>query len=219
MAARKKSSKTSKKSKASAKKSTRKKSSSAAKPAPVELSAEGPGPTAASLRGPVRIFTIVTILVFILIWYVYGPCSDFARFSQPVGEETAVPILSPEPEPESVVFSLDNLPDVQLNFTKKEVSLTDEQGAQLDQLVALLKAEPSVRLQIIGHTCNIGQHEDNELLSEKRAEAVRAYLQSRGVSGNRLQAVGRGESEPIASNSSEAGRIRNRRVEFRVLEQ
>ena len=79
-----------------------------------------------------------------------------------------------------------------------------------------LKETPAAKLEIVGHTCNIGTAADNDALSLERAEAVRDYLIGQGLSARRVTAIGLGEREPIASNSSDAGRIRNRRVEFRL---
>ena len=81
----------------------------------------------------------------------------------------------------------------------------DEIGRNLD---------PNVRVTIVGHTDNTGNDGINDPLSLERAESVRDYLASRGVRSTRMAVEGRGSREPLASNSSEAGRASNRRVEI-----
>jgi OOP family OmpA-OmpF porin len=74
-----------------------------------------------------------------------------------------------------------------------------------------------LRLEIQGHTDSSGQRDDNLRLSRKRAEAVKAYLVAQGLSPDRLDAKGFGPDRPVASNRTEAGRARNRRIEYRVI--
>jgi outer membrane protein OmpA-like peptidoglycan-associated protein len=84
----------------------------------------------------------------------------------------------------------------------------------LDSLYMILKKAPGVKVEIAGYTDNIGTSEANRLLSEKRARRVREYLISLGIDGNRLTAVGKGEMNFIASNATQEGRQKNRRVEL-----
>ncbi len=89
----------------------------------------------------------------------------------------------------------------------------------LDDVVQLLKLNPQIhKVQVEGHTDAIGGDVGNQRLSESRAKAVVAYLVSKGVSHDRLQAVGYGRSRPIADNSTAEGRAKNRRTEFTVVE-
>jgi outer membrane protein OmpA-like peptidoglycan-associated protein len=83
----------------------------------------------------------------------------------------------------------------------------------LDRLVALLRKYPSLTIRVEGHTDNLGKPEYNQWLSEERARSVRAYLLSKGIEANRVVAVGRGATHPIASNKTKVGRRQNRRVE------
>lgn len=87
---------------------------------------------------------------------------------------------------------------------------------ELDKVAGFLKKDPELKAEIIGHTDAIGMEENNQVLSEKRAEAVVAYLISRGVPSERLEARGCGESQPIDSNRDDRGRQQNRRVELRL---
>jgi len=83
----------------------------------------------------------------------------------------------------------------------------------LDQFASGLSNQPNTEVRIIGHTDNVGSDAVNDPLSVQRAQAARQYLAARGVDPNRIVIAGRGEREPIADNSTEAGRARNRRVE------
>jgi outer membrane protein OmpA-like peptidoglycan-associated protein len=86
----------------------------------------------------------------------------------------------------------------------------------LDELGQVLKEDEFLRIQIIGHTDSDGDDSSNQVLSEKRALSVANYLTEKfGISDSRLQAIGRGESEPVNSNSSAAEKAANRRVEFK----
>ncbi len=84
----------------------------------------------------------------------------------------------------------------------------------LNNVVSIMKDNPSYKLQINGHTDNQGDDDKNQLLSEARAKSVMNYLINNGIEANRLSSAGFGESQPKASNDSAEGRAINRRVEF-----
>ncbi len=88
----------------------------------------------------------------------------------------------------------------------------------LDQFASGLQNQPNTEVRIIGHTDNTGSDAVNDPLSLHRADSARDYLAARGVDMRRIIVAGRGEREPIADNSSEAGRARNRRVEIFLAE-
>jgi outer membrane protein OmpA-like peptidoglycan-associated protein len=88
----------------------------------------------------------------------------------------------------------------------------------LDQFAQSLVQNPASVIQIVGHTDATGNDAANVQLSRDRANATRDYLASRGVTTNRITTDGRGEREPVASNDTDAGRARNRRVEIFVQE-
>ncbi len=81
-----------------------------------------------------------------------------------------------------------------------------------------MKAHPDMQLDIIGHTDNVGSAATNLSLSEKRSRAVAEYLKQKGISPKRLNSRGMGEKYPTHSNGTQSGRLRNRRVELRLLE-
>ena len=91
-----------------------------------------------------------------------------------------------------------------------------EAGTNLRNLAASLQEYPNTDLLIVGHTDADGPAEYNEELSSRRARAAADYLESRDVDRRRLRTAGRGEREPVATNGSDAGRERNRRVEVAI---
>jgi OOP family OmpA-OmpF porin len=89
-----------------------------------------------------------------------------------------------------------------------------------NQVVKVLKDNPHITLvEIGGHTDSTGGKDDNLLLSQRRADSVKAYLVSQGIAANRLRAMGYGTRVPVAPNNTEEGRTQNRRVEFRIIKQ
>lgn len=96
-------------------------------------------------------------------------------------------------------------------------SIRTESYAELDRLATFLASRPSVTIELSGHTDNVGTEAANKTLSQDRVNAVKAYLEAKGVAGQRMKAVGYGKSKPLAGNTTEEGRQRNRRVEFRIL--
>ena len=102
-------------------------------------------------------------------------------------------------------------------FESNQFVLKKESQVELDELASLLLANPSLRIEIGGHTDNVGKPADNLSLSNNRAKAVVDYLVSKNISAQRLQAKGYGETQPIAENKKEEGREKNRRTELRVI--
>jgi outer membrane protein OmpA-like peptidoglycan-associated protein len=84
-------------------------------------------------------------------------------------------------------------------------------------LVALLIDIPSLKIEISGHTDNVGSESFNEILSQRRADAVVSFLVGKGVDKNRLSAKGYGQSKPVESNYTDEGRAQNRRTEFEII--
>ncbi|TNF47833.1 MAG: OmpA family protein, partial [Bacteroidetes bacterium] len=107
------------------------------------------------------------------------------------------------------------LKDVQFE-TNKDVLLPVAYPA-LNEVVKVLMDHPEYKLQIDGHTDNVGEDEANMILSQKRAQAAAVYLMSKGISADRLIATGYGETRPKALNDTDQGRQQNRRVEFNIV--
>ena len=101
-----------------------------------------------------------------------------------------------------------------ITFKTDSYSLTSEDKRILDEVIPMIKESTSSQIDIVGHADSRGTDSYNQALSERRANSVLNYLTNAGVSAGRLFALGRGESEPVASNDTEAGRQQNRRVEI-----
>ena len=99
-------------------------------------------------------------------------------------------------------------------FKTGKADLLPESMAEIEKVADYKKKNPSVRFEVQGHTDNQGSDAVNDPLSQKRAEAVVKALEGLGVDGFNLRAVGKGSHEPVASNSTDEGRAKNRRVEF-----
>ena len=99
-------------------------------------------------------------------------------------------------------------------FASGSASLLPASVEELQRLLRLLRDNPDMRIQINGHTDDVGEEKANQLLSEQRAKAVRDYLAAQGIDASRLAHRGFGESMPIAPNDSAENRQRNRRTEF-----
>jgi outer membrane protein OmpA-like peptidoglycan-associated protein len=121
--------------------------------------------------------------------------------------------------PPAVIVLRDTLVLEGVNFAFDESALTPESHDVLDRVARqLLEAEWStVRFEVAGHTSAVGTTEYNMALSQRRAEAVRAYLVSRGVTAGRMTTRGYGETQPIFPNDSEGFAWQNRRVELRRI--
>ena len=104
------------------------------------------------------------------------------------------------------------------NFETGKATLQPESYTVLDELVAYLVRKDDEKIELGGHTDNVGTAKSNLILSEARANTVRAYLLTKGIDPDRVTAKGYGFSVPVASNKTAAGRAQNRRTEVKILE-
>ncbi|WP_418319379.1 OmpA family protein [Piscinibacter sakaiensis] len=110
-----------------------------------------------------------------------------------------------------------NIPS-EVSFDTNSAAIKPQMRSVLDPFAASLRDDPSVRIDIVGHTDSTGSDAINNPLSVDRAQSVRDYLAARGVSPSRINVEGKGSYQPIADNSSESGRAKNRRVEIYIAE-
>ncbi|MES1159647.1 MAG: OmpA family protein, partial [Bacteroidota bacterium] len=103
-----------------------------------------------------------------------------------------------------------------LYFVTASFKLLKASFKGLDEVAALMKADPGLRLSVDGYTDNTGKAEKNQLLSENRAGAVKKYLIGKGIGGERISTTGYGPYHPVADNKTASGRSKNRRVEFKL---
>ncbi len=101
-------------------------------------------------------------------------------------------------------------------FASGKYTLLSKSNKGLNEVAEILKAEPELKMAIDGHTDNTGKADKNQTLSENRANAVKAYLVSKGVSEAQLTSAGHGQDVPVADNKTPAGRQKNRRVELKL---
>jgi outer membrane protein OmpA-like peptidoglycan-associated protein len=104
------------------------------------------------------------------------------------------------------------------NFETGKADLKPESYKVIDELVAYLNRKDDERIELGGHTDNVGKAAKNLILSENRAKTVMAYLLMKGIDPTRVTAKGYGMKVPIASNKTAAGRAQNRRTEVKILE-
>jgi outer membrane protein OmpA-like peptidoglycan-associated protein len=104
-----------------------------------------------------------------------------------------------------------------INFETGKAVITAGSFKSLDDLVTLLNSYPGASVEIQGHTDNNGTPESNKTLSQDRANSVKRYLSAGGVSEARMTAIGYGQELPLADNKTEAGKTKNRRVDFKLV--
>ncbi|SRR5579871_1153016 len=102
-------------------------------------------------------------------------------------------------------------------FNVGRYDLKPESQFELDKVVLLMKENTTLKIEISGHTDNVGKIADNMILSQNRAKSVVSYLSSKGIELNRLSFKGFGDTKPIADNKTENGRSQNRRTELKVI--
>jgi outer membrane protein OmpA-like peptidoglycan-associated protein len=132
---------------------------------------------------------------------------------EPVVEIEVTPIELEQKEEEIISDVFKNL-----EFQSGSDIIESSSYDYLDKLYGVLVKKPQYKLHIAGHTDNTGSEEENLVIGQKRTDAVKKYLQDKGIDLSRITTVSYGESKPIADNSTEEGRKINRRVEFIIVE-
>jgi len=137
----------------------------------------------------------------------YERALGFFPESQPKAATRGIRPIGPEPKKFTAVFDI--------YFEKDSDTIRPQYYVELQKLGAVLRDHPMVKIQIEGHTCNLGDEDYNQKLSIERAQNVKSYLvHNSGIDSNRLIVRGYGESRPIMDNNTIEGREKNRRVEF-----
>jgi OOP family OmpA-OmpF porin len=101
-----------------------------------------------------------------------------------------------------------------INFDTGKSTIKPESKPIINQIVEMLKSNPQLKISVEGHTDNVGNPKSNKTLSDDRAKAVVSEIVAQGIDAKRLSAIGYGQDKPIADNSTEEGRAKNRRVEL-----
>jgi OOP family OmpA-OmpF porin len=139
------------------------------------------------------------------------PAPAPAPAAQPAPAAPKPQAAKPKPVAEKITFAA----DVLFDFDKSVIK--PDGRSKLDDLANKVKGINLEVVIAIGHADWIGSDAYNQALSVRRAEAVKAYLQSKGVEGNRVYTEGKGEKQPVADNKTAEGRAKNRRTEIEVI--
>ena len=143
-----------------------------------------------------------------------APAPGAAPAVTPPSPTASAPVAPPAPAP-AIASKVTFAADAFFDFDKSVVKA--EGKAKLDDLVGKVK---DINLEVViavGHTDSVGSDVYNQKLSTRRAEAVKAYLVSKGIEKNRVYTEGKGEKQPVADNKTAEGRAKNRRVEIEVV--
>ncbi|MBM3437273.1 MAG: OmpA family protein, partial [Bacteroidetes bacterium] len=103
-------------------------------------------------------------------------------------------------------------------FETNQYELMEASRIELNKLIKLLQKNPEIRIEIGGHTDNVGTHDYNVTLSQNRAKSVRDYLVENQIEPARIKYKGYAETQPVDPNDTEEGRANNRRTEFKIIE-
>ena len=143
-----------------------------------------------------------------------GAAEDFSTFEVPkLGPNQAYSTASMQIQiEEAKFFTLDNL-----HFDTGKWSIQKSSYNELNELVDYMKYKDDIKIEIGGHTDSDGDDASNMQLSQKRANEVKSYLVSKGISADRIKAIGYGETMPVSDNDTSQGKANNRRTEIKIL--
>ena len=147
-------------------------------------------------------------------WYPHQRCWMLWPYRTDNWKSNAAPAQAAAPAP-AIATKVTYAADAFFDFDK--AVLKPEGKAKLDDLVSKVKAISLEVIIAVGHTDSVGSDVYNQKLSVKRAEAVKAYLVSKGIEKNRVYTEGKGEKQPVADNKTKEGQAKNRRVEIEVV--
>ena len=144
-----------------------------------------------------------------------APAPAPAPVARPAPAPAPAPVAAPAPAPAAAAAKVTYAADAFFDFDR--AVLKNEGKAKLDDLVSKVAGVNLEVVIAVGHTDSVGGDSYNQRLSVRRAEAVKAYLVSKGIEANRVYTEGKGKAQPVADNSTREGRAKNRRVEVEVV--
>lgn len=150
------------------------------------------------------------------IWVQFTPTDDGSSIGWAIVETKPFKQTASLIKAEEIRKELDSKGHIALyiNFDTDKASIKPESKPAIDEIQKLLSGDPALKVVIEGHTDNSGRPDHNKKLSEERAQSVKASLAANGIDAGRLQAKGLGQDKPIADNTTEDGKAKNRRVEI-----
>jgi outer membrane protein OmpA-like peptidoglycan-associated protein len=177
-----------------------------------------------TLGAGVTLIIIAALILVAALAYVYRTRSELptlppaAATIEPAGEDSRKPApLLPKADPGNEVAEDSEILSIQALFVMKSVEVNPQFYPALDTVAVLLKNDPQLRVEVVGHTDSRGEAKENQALSEQRADSVAQYMEQAGIDAGRIQVRALGASQPVAGNDTATGRARNRRVEIVVV--
>ncbi len=116
-----------------------------------------------------------------------------------------------------IITKYNRIYELKIHFGPNKSELYENAKIEIDKLYEEMVKNPTMKIEVAGHTDNVGEDAVNFNISQKRANAIKAYLIEKGISEKRITAKGYGETAPISDNFTEEGRTRNRRIEIRMM--
>lgn len=148
--------------------------------------------------------------VYSLKYRTFTTDQDYTKMSVPADQDATYEVTIKIEPPKSFVLS-------NVYFDTGKSSLKPASHKALNDLVEVLKLKSTMIIEIEGHTDDVGKPEDNLKLSQDRANEVKKYLATKGIATTRVSAKGYGQQQPVADNSTEDGRSKNRRTSLKVV--
>ncbi|MBA3665291.1 MAG: OmpA family protein [Bacteroidetes bacterium] len=145
---------------------------------------------------------------------------DSVAFNSVVVDMKKISFTAPPPEIKLIVSKADPGKSFVINniyYNTNSADVKEESKLILEAFAEYLKENPNLKIEIQGHTDNVGNPKDNEALSTNRAYSIKQLLESYKIDGSRITAKGYGQSQPVADNKTEEGRAKNRRTEFLIV--